>query len=336
MDRRYRIKPPRRRNGRVPPTAILLLLAIATLPIWLFLWPREGFPDGGWERRPPTYALMLDDLSYAATDSAPTVGMSLVASRYGTITRAPFVRAEMVDPRIAEGKADGMVAADVARFVKAWPRASLVDPGRQGELTTLGSMIDYGAGAYLTLRDGCLHAVSPFEQKRFLIVGAWPPSVFRDPENYLAIGRQGGAAEYRLRIGERGGVILMNPIDDAQLDGVAALRKLCGKDPIALLSQAKRLPDCPQAILDAEAERRRIEQAAYDRAVEDNAACIANYERRQREERGRNGPVTPPPSCYPIPPSPREEMAFGTCRPPDAPVERPSPPQLSYGSSRQP
>ena len=314
------MKPPRRRNGTISPIALLILFALISAPLVTFFWPRDLFRDTSNDYRPASYAVELADLSYAQSDTEPTIGMNLEASRFGTITDAPFVRAPMIDPREGEGKSDGRLAPDVARFVKAWPYARVMDEGQEG-LTTLDMPTDFGAGAYLTLRKGCLHAVSPASPQPFLLVSLSGQSVFRDPEGYLAIGRYDGAEEYRLRIGERGGRIALAPVPDERLEGVEGLRKLCGDAPVALLGEAKRLPDCSATILATEAERQRHLEAAAREALETNRECKAEYDRLADAQRRRGGRITPPPSCYPMPPSPPPEpFARGICRHPDEPV----------------
>ena len=320
MDRRYRVKPPRRRDGTISPLALLVLFALVSAPFFAFFWPGDLFRDTSNDYRPPSYAIELDDLSYALTSAKPTIGMVFQATRFGTVGEAPFARAPMVDRREGEGTMDGRVSPDVARFVKAWPRARITDEGQTG-VTTLDMPTDYGAGAYTILREGCLHAVSPASAEPLLLVGAWGPSMFRDPEGYLATGRYDGAEEYRLRVGERGGRIALAPVPDERLENVEALRELCGDAPIALLGETKRLPDCSATILATEAERQRHLEAAAREALETNRECKAEYDRLAEAQRRRGGRVTPPPSCYPMPPSPPPEpFARGICRHPDEPV----------------
>ena len=300
--------------------ALALLAAFVLLPVLLLFWPREVFRDTSMDYRAPRYAIELADLSYAAPDSEPTVGMEFVASRYGTVMQAPPVRAAMVDPRVSRHVYSGDVSGRVARFVKAWPRAHLIDEGQPG-VSTLRMPTDYSDGAYLTLREGCLHVVSPAGPKRFLAVFVGSDGLQRDAEGYLATGAIGGADEYALRIGERGGQIQLGPVEDAQLDGIEALREACGEDPVALVYGAKRLPDCPPVILRERAEAYEREREIAERRQIAGAQCKADYERLAAAERRRGGPATPPPPCFPAPvPPPPPPGKDALCRHPDAAI----------------
>lgn len=278
--------------------------------------------QGGWFKadsgyRPARFELVLTDLSHAA-DSEPTVGMRFVASIHGTVTEAPTVRPPMVDLRIAPGSNSGLAHADVARFLRAWPLARLLDPGKLPEVSTLDLRPEHFAtGGRLILRDGCLRIVKQGWEGERLVVPLWGVDLFRDPQNYLAIGAFEGAEETRLRIGEPGGLIQVSPVRDEQLESVGELRKLCGDAPIVLLQSAKRLPDCSPDYLAAEEERQRPVREAAERQNAAAEAC-----RRQRES-APPGPATPP--CPPGPPPPQppsslEPIDGGVCRHPAVPI----------------
>lgn len=277
------------------------------------------------EVRPPEFRVDLAEMWRGSEDSEPTVGMRFLASRYGTVTDAPVVRAPMVDGRVGRGSLSLMVHEDVAAFIRAWPGAILLDPGIRPEMTTLDlKEEDFPQGARLILREGCLRAVKTGWDGERLVLPFGNTDLFRDPEGYLAVGTADGAAEYRLRVGEPGGLLWLSPVDDAQLEGVAEFRKLCGNEPIVLLAAPpKRLPDCSAAYLEKFADERRVYDAAFEAQKDEALACRAVNEKRNAQELAKGGAVTPPVPCPPNLPPPPPPAAIGgeICRHPDVPVE---------------
>ena len=316
------MKPPRNKNGRISPWALAVLLAVIVLPIALFRLPdltRIGEP----QPRPPSYRVELLDLDRSNGDSTPTVGMSVEQTGFGTITNAPALRAPMVDPRVGRGAISGQAHSDIARFVHIWPQAILLDEGVRPQVSTLDLRPeDYSSGGRLILRDGCLRIIKQgWEQERLLVLSR-PFDLFRDEQGYLAIGQKGGADENRLRIGESGGQITVDPAQDEQLEGIAEFRELCGDAPVALLAQAKRLPDCSAAFLEKDEAQAARYRTAFEAQKEAALACQAANERRSAEEQAKGGPRTPPVPCPPFlsPPPVPEGIGSEICRHPDVPV----------------
>ncbi|WP_379548578.1 hypothetical protein ACFCW2_05265 [Qipengyuania sp. DSG2-2] len=316
------MKPPHNRNGRISPWALGLLLAVTLAPIALYLLPdlnRIAEPQS----RPPTFGITLLDIDRSVTESPPTLGMELSAESFGTVTRAPAVRAPMVDPRVGRGTSGLAVEPGVARFVRTWPSAFLVDEGIRPEVSTLALRPeDFPGGGRLVLRDGCLRIVKQGWEEERLAVPFQHLDMFRDPEGYLAVGESGGAEEYRLRIGETGGHIMASPVEDEYLEGIAELRQHCGDAPVALLYQVKRLPDCSAEFLrTSEAEGVKY-RAAFEAQKEESLACQRGNEERAAKEQQAGGPRTPPVPCPPFlsPPPPPEAVGGDICRHPDTPV----------------
>jgi len=297
---------------------LIPLGALAIVAVVAFAAVQAGWlePDSGY--RPPRFEILLADLSHARADSGPTAGMRFVASIRGTVTEAPPVRAAMVDPRVAPGSNGGLAHEDVARFLRAWPMARLLDPGEGPDVSTLELRPEHFAtGGRLILREGCLRIVKQGWNEERLAVPFGLIDLFRDPQGYLAIGAFDGSEETRLRIGEPGGLIQVTPVKDEQLDGVAGLRALCGEAPIVLLQSVKRLPDCSPEYLAAEEERQRPLREAARRQNDAAAACL-----RERAARpaGPGTPPCPPGLPPPQPPIPVEPIGGGVCRDPGAPI----------------
>ena len=294
----------------------------------IFAVNQTGWLDRDSGYRAARFGLSLLDLSYALPDSEPPAGMRFVASIHGTVTEAPAVRARMVDPRVAGGTFSGLAHEDVARFLRAWPQAALLDRGVPPETSHLALQPeDFATGGRLILRDGCLRIVKHGWDEERLVVPFGPIDLFRDAENYLAIGAYGGPEETRLRIGEPGGLIHVIPVLDSQLEGVAEFRERCGDAPIVLLQAAKRLPDCSAEYLAAEDERQSRARADYERVAEEvrerAAACQA--ERETGKTAGKGGVMPCPPAVVPappppMPPPPPDTGGSGVCRHPDAPI----------------
>ena len=313
-----------------------LLLAVPLVILAGLAWNWYDRPPG-FDAQPALYRIEMPDLWRGAPDSEPTVGMRFVASKYGTVTDAPVVRAEMVDDRVGRGSLSLMVHEDVAAFIKAGPNAVLLDPGVRAQYTTLDLRPEHiPQGGRLVLREGCLRVRKDGWAEERLVVPMGNTDLFRDPEGYLAAGQIDAAAEYRLRVGEPGGLLWVSPVADAQLEGVEAFRKLCGGAPIVLLTQTpKRLPDCSPAYLAQFVEQRQKYEAAFEAQKEEALACQAGNLRRNIEDNARGGPVMPPVPCPPSvqPPPPPQAIGGEVCRHPDVPVVEPQP---SQGSSTQP
>ena len=309
-----------------------LILAVPVVA-FLFVWLDPYGPPEGSDYRPPRFEIFLADRWAGNEDSEPTVGMDFVLSKYGTVTDAPYLRAEMVDARVGRGSNSGTVQEDVARFVKAWPVVTLIDEGVRAQVSTLDLKPEnFATGAKLVLREGCLRVQKQGWDEEHLVIPFGPIDMFRDAEGFLAVGQPDGAAEYQLRVGEVGGLLWVSKVADSQLEGVAEFRKLCGDAPIALLTGTpKRLPDCSAAFLDLEAEKQRHYEAAYAAQKDQADACRANNDRRAQEQASTGGPAIPPVPCppYQSPPPRIEEIGGDVCRHPDAPVSagpRHSPP----------
>lgn len=300
-----------------------LILAVPVVA-FLFFWLDPYGPPEGSESRPPSFRVTLPESWRGDPDSAPTQGMDFVASIYGTVTDAPPLRAPMVDARVGRGSLSGIVHEDVARFVKAWPNAILLDEGVRPEMSTLDMRPEHVAtGSRLILREGCLRVRKDGWDEERLVVLFGPMDLFRDAQDYLAIGMPDGAPEYRLRIGEPGGLVWVSPVMDEQLEGVEEFRALCGDAPIVLLTGTpKRLPDCSPAFLETEREKQRHYEAAYAAQKDQADACRANNERRAAEQARTGGPAIPPVPCppYQSPPPRIEDIGGETCRHPDAPL----------------
>ena len=325
-----------RRLWRKDKALAALLMAVPIIILAGLAWNRFDRPAGS-DARPALYRIDLPELWRGAPDSEPTMGMRFLASKYGTVTDAPVVRAEMVDERVGRGSLSLMVHEDVAAFVKAWPNAVLLDPGVRAEYTTLDLRPEhFPQGGRLILREGCLRVQKDGWNGERLVVPMGNTDLFRDPEGYLAAGQIDAAAEYRLRVGEPGGLLWLNPVADSQLEGVEAFRELCGDAPIVLLTQTpKRLPDCSPAYLAQFDNQRRAYEAAFEAQKEEALACRARNEQRNSEDVARGGPVMPPVPCPPMmqPPPPPQAIGGEVCRHPDVPVVEPQP---SQGSSTQP
>ncbi|ANU06692.1 hypothetical protein [Paraurantiacibacter namhicola] len=308
-----------------------LILAVPVVA-FIYVWLDPYGPPEGSESRPPTFEVFLPDLWPGDPDSEPTRGMDFVASIYGTVIEAPVLRAGMVDARVGRGSTSGTVAEDVARFVRAWPSVTVLDEGVRPEYSTLEMRPEHSAtGATLLLREGCLRARKEGWDEEHLVIPFGPIDLFRDAQGYLAVGQPDGAAEYQLRIGEPGGLVWLSPVDDAQLEGVAAFREACGDAPIALMTGTpKRLPDCSAAFLAIEAEKQRHYDAAYAAQKDEAEACRAANESRAAVESKRVGPRTPPAPCPPLlnTPPPIEAIGGDVCRHPDAPVTPGPKPQM--------
>ena len=313
------------RRWREQPALAVLIVAIPLIVIAGLAWRAAEAPP---QFRPATYRVQLADLSHGRADSAPALGMRLAAGGFATIDAVPAVRAPMVDSRVAQGAISGMVQPDIARFIKAWPFAIPLDPGSSMQTTTLDLRPEHSPqGARLILRDGCLRVRKRGWKEERLVVPLGPLDLFRDEQNYLSTGTPDGAAEYRLRIGEPGGLIWVGPVADSQLEGVAALRAACGTAPIVLMGQApKRLPVCSADYLARFADRRRALAAEYEAQSKAQsqaaAACREGNAARGAAERARGGPVTPPVPCPPMmpPPPPPEAIGGDVCRAPGVPL----------------
>lgn len=311
------------RDWMLIPLGALVILVAA-----IFAMSRAGWFDEDSGYRAPRFALGLADLSYAEPDSEPTEGMRFGASIYGTVTETPALRAPMIDPRVGPGAFSGLVHEDVARFVRAWPQALLLDQGVPPLTSHLALQPeDFATGGRLILREGCLRIIKQGWEEERLVVPLDLIDLFRDPENYLAIGAYDGPAETRLRIGEPGGLVRVIPVLDSQLEGAAEFREKCGGAPIVLLASAKRVPDCSGDYLAAEEERQRRSRADYERAAEEArqraAACQA--EREAGSAAGQRGGMPCPPAVVPappppMPPPPPDTGGSDVCRHPDAPI----------------
>ena len=325
-----------RRLWRKDKALAALLLAVPIIILAGLGWNWFDQPPGS-NARPATYRIELTEIWRGSPNSEPTEGMRFLASKYGTVTDAPVVRAEMVDGRVGRGTLSLMVHEDVAAFVRAAPNAILLDGGVRAGYTTLDLRPEHFAqGGRLILREGCLRVRKDGWEEERLVVPMANTDLFRDPEGYLAAGSFDAAAEYRLRVGEPGGLLWLSPVADAQLEGVEAFRELCGDAPIVLLAQTpKRLPDCSPAFLAQFVEQRRAYEAAFEAQKEEALACRSRNEQRNLADSARGGPVMPPTPCPPMmqPPPPPQTIGGEVCRHPDVPVVEPQP---SQGSSTQP
>lgn len=325
-----------RRLWRKDKALASLVVALPLLVLAGLVWNMVDRPPGS-DYRPASYRVDLPEIWRGAPDSQPTVGMRFVAGKYGTVTDSPVVRAQMVDERVGRGSLSLTVHPDVAAFIKVFPNAILLDEGVRPEVTTLDIRPEHSPlGGKLVMREGCLRAAKDGWEGERLVVAMANTDLFRDPEGYLAVGRSDAAPEYRLRVGEPGGLLWLSPVADSQLEGVEEFRKLCGDAPIVLLAgPPRRLPDCSPAYLRQFEEQQRRYDAAFEASKQEALACRAANEKRNAEETARGGPVTPPVPCPPSyqPPPPPQAIGGEVCRHPDVPVGALQPFQ---GSSTQP
>ena len=174
------------------------------------------------------------------------------------------------------------VAGDVARFVRAWPRQVRLDPPPDGmTVCTLEGLPRYTGK--LVLVDGCLR----FQPKNsaspgpLVLTGAIRLS--RDAENYLSVGSADAPPEYRLRVGERGGVFIgVGCSMDAPVPAPPQLAKQCGANEMIRRGTIKSEPVCSAAYLERRRKLQRQERQTGARLRADRDACI----RRTGAERG--------------------------------------------------
>lgn len=258
------------------PRQVLWRLGLAVLPAALWLgWdlyrgdPRLVSPKPPYEI---VYSRPLGDVL-----SRPTVGMRLSAEGFGTVVEAPGVLAAMNDTVTPPRR--GEVASDVARFMRVFPQLR-ARPGvaDQPMLCTLEVPPTYRARA--VLKDGCLilrsPATAPSDIGLMLGDGL---SVFRDDNGYLAIGRRDGPDEFRLRVGEAGGLLQRGGCGNGLHKAELEYAKSCGVDQLTMIVDARRRPVCSARHL---AERKRQEEEHMiiaKRQARIAAACRASGQR---------------------------------------------------------
>lgn len=208
-------------------------------------------------------------------DAGPTVGMTLSAAGYGTVTQAPPVEAAMAPDDGGGSRQSPDVAPDVARFLRAWPREVRLDRPPGGELVcTLEGPAHY-AGK-LVLVDGCLRFQAADARSPGPLVLAGATGLFRDEENYLSLGAPAAPREYRLRVGEPGGVLIgVGCSMDGPVPAPRALAEQCGVGQMIRLGTIKRKPVCSSAYLERRRQLQRQEQETTARLRRERAACVA-------------------------------------------------------------
>ncbi|MEB3416275.1 hypothetical protein VCJ71_09375 [Alteriqipengyuania sp. WL0013] len=255
----------RGRPGQVPPAALVLLGLFFVLPFALYFLPRSGIGQQAYE--PPRYETRWA-VPAGEADSAPTTGMTLGANGFGTVTDAPQALATQPPPGSTLRRfPDPLVAPDVARFFAAFPVRTWLNPPEDGVTTcTLeGPMMWQG---HLELRDGCLLFIDDrgAPPALALIAGA---GAFRDPEGFLAVGLAEGEAQYRIRVGERGGTYEGHGCSRPDyIPAPAGLAKACGVKRMVNIAQVTREAWCSPETLE------RVEAQAED---------YRRYERARRE-----------------------------------------------------
>lgn len=303
----------RGKPGQIPPAALVLLALFLALPFALYFLPRSGIGHQSWE--PPRYETRWA-VEGGDSASAPTRGMTLGPAGFGTIGEAPSVNATQAAPGASLGKVgDPPVAADVAQFLAAYPVRRWLNPPEDGVMTcTLeGPMVWRG---HLELRDGCLLFIDDDDPAPALalIAGA---GVFRDPEGYLAVGLADGEAQYRLRVGERGGIFEGHGCSRPNyIAAPAGLAKTCGVDRMVNIAQVFREPQCSSDTL----ERMLAQRDDYRRNEDARKAAEAQC-RADQANRPTGSPAIP---CQPAPPPlpVPGELAFPGCKLPDGFRER--------------
>lgn len=206
--------------------------------------------------------------------AGPTTGMVVEESGYGTVMDVPTVQAPMTGDEGGGPFSEPSIAPDVARFVRALPREVRTDPAPAGPIVcTLEGLPRY-AGR-LVLVDGCLRFHHDGEATPGPLVLA-PVSLARDKENYLAVGPTDAPPEYRLRVGEPGGVFLgVGCSRDGPVPAPEDLARQCGVDRMIRLGTIKRKPLCSPAYLNRRDLLRREERETAGRLQRAHDACVA-------------------------------------------------------------
>lgn len=293
------------RDWMLIPLGLLVILSVG----W-WLLDRQRSPDDDGPAYRTDWAVAKGDAS-----RGPTIGMALSPAGFGTVTSAPPVLAPMA-PEHSRATGEGGVAADVAPFVRAWPRDVRISwPGDGLMVCTAEGPPSYSGK--LVLIDGCL---------RFQREGAAAPgplvvlrgvSLARDADNYLAVGAPDAPAEYQLRVGEPDGVFAgVGCSMDGPVPAPPELARQCGVGDMIRPGIVKRRPVCSAAYLERRRELQRQERETLARLRRDRQACIA----RTGKEAGC------PPDVIPS----NMELFNPPCRMPAGAD------QASHGSSRQP
>ena len=206
-------------------------------------------------------------------NAGPTVGMTLSEEGYGTVIDAPAVEAPMASVEVGGSVRMPAVATDVARFLRAWPRQVRLDRPPDGmTVCTLEGLPRY-AGK-LVLVDGCLRFQPENAAAPGPLVLAGAIVLSRDTENYLSVGSPDAPPEYRLRVGERGGVFVgVGCSMDAPVPAPPELARQCGADEMIRLGTIKREPVCSDAYLERRRELQRQERETGARLRRDRDAC---------------------------------------------------------------
>ena len=301
------MKTPRNRNGRIPPAALALLLAILALPFVYYLlpdsriWTDPGFAPprielrwevgSGDEDAPPTVGMVFDDEGRASVGDAPQV---LPVETYGPGEIGLFP--------------DPPVQPDVARFILALPHEITLGPNAQRERVSTCTL--EGEAQYegrIVLRDGCLRLQRGGDATPGPVVMGYF-AVFRDAENYLTIGAMDGRPEAALRVGEpRAQLSGIGCSKDKPVKAPPALAKLCQAETMIRIGTIRRESICSEDRI-ADLVKQAVDyRVVSDRLRAENAACIA--------ENGRGAPC--PPAAAPLPPPGAQ-----SCRMPEGAAER--------------
>jgi hypothetical protein len=280
-----------------------MLIPLGALVLMAAGWSLIDLGAGAASDEPPRYRTDWA-VSPGDANAGPTVGMTLSEDGYGTVTDAPAVEAPMASAEARGSVPVPMVASDVARFVRAWPRQVRLNPPADGmTVCTLEGQPRY-AGR-LVLIDGCLRFQPANSASPGPLVLAGGAGLSRDADNYLAIGSPDAPPEYRLRVGEPDGVFIgIGCSMDAPVPAPPELARQCGVGEMVRLGTIKRKPVCSRPYLERRRELQRQERETTARLRRDRDACV----------QGGGTATKCPPAAFPADP----ELFDPPCRLPAA------------------